>query len=173
MSSLGRVSLREWREADIPCLTALRNDQKLQALLLARVRGSDAVQVRQWLRERTAGPDSLFFVVVEIPLDQCIGYIQIVGIDWVDSRGDLGICIGPAQQGQGLGTQALRVAIDALRATWGLRKLSLRVRSDNLKAIRCYERLGFGHCGVQRRHIRLGGSWHDVSTMELVLDDRA
>lgn len=173
MSSPERVVLREWREADLPCLTALRNDRALQALLLARARGSDDFQVRQWLRERTAGSDSLFFVVVEMPLDRCIGYIQIAGIDWIDSRGDLGICIAPDQQGQGLGTAALRVAIAALRADWGLRKITLGVRSDNLQAIRCYERLGFNHCGVQRRHVRLGGSWLDVSTMELLLDERA
>ena len=84
MTQLASVTLREWRESDIPALTALRNDRELQALLLARVRGSDEVQVRQWLRERTAGPDSLFFVVAEAVLDKCIGYIQIDGIDWVD-----------------------------------------------------------------------------------------
>lgn len=165
--------LRQWREADLPCLTALRNDRALQALLLARVRGSDDVQVRQWLRERTVGLYSLLFAVAEMPLDRCIGYVQITGIDWIDRRGDLGICIAPDQQGQGLGTAALRAAFTALRADWGFRKITLRVRLDNLEAIRCYERLGFNHCGVQRQHVRLGGKWLDVSTMELLFDEQA
>ncbi len=173
MSAPEEIVLRAWRDVDVELLTVLRNDRHLQSLLLARVRGSDEAQVRQWLRERTSGADSLFFVVAESPADRCIGYVQLAAIDWVDRNGDLGICLAPAHQGQGVGTRALTLAIDALRRTWGIRKISLRVRSDNLRAIRCYERFGFAHCGLQRRHVNLDGAWLDVVLMELFVDERA
>jgi len=170
--SAADVVLREWREADVDVLKAMRNDRVLQSLLLARVRGSDEVQVRQWLRDRTSASDSLLFVVATSPDDRCIGYVQVAAIDWVDRSGDLGICLAPAHQGRGAGTRALTLAVDALRRTWGLRKISLRVRADNVGAIRCYERFGFTHCGLQRRHVNLDGNWLDVVLMELFLDER-
>jgi diamine N-acetyltransferase len=173
LSTPGDIVLRTWREADVELLTALRNDRDLQALLLARVRGSDEAQVRQWLRDRTSGADSLFFIIAESPADRCIGYVQLAAIDWVDRVGDLGICVAPGHQRRGAGTRALTLAMDALRRTWGIRKINLRVRSDNLRAIRCYERLGFAHCGLQRRHVNLDGAWLDVVLMELFVDERA
>ena len=173
MSAATEILLREWREADVDVLMRLRNDRHLQAMLLARVRGSDAGQVHQWLRDRTSGPDSLFYVVATSSADRCIGYVQLASIDWIDRNGDLGICLVPAEQGHGAGTRAVELAVEALRSTWGIRKISLRVRSDNLRAIRCYERMGFAHCGVQRRHVNLDGAWLDVVMMELFVDDRA
>jgi RimJ/RimL family protein N-acetyltransferase len=172
MSAATEVVLRQWREADVDVLMALRNDRELQALLLARVRGSDAGQVRQWLRDRSSDPDSLLFVIAVAPADQCIGYVQLASIDWIDRSGNLGICLAPAAQGHGAGTRALELAVEALRSTWGIRKISLRVRSDNLRAIRCYERVGFAHCGLQRRHVRVDGAWLDVALMELFVDER-
>jgi diamine N-acetyltransferase len=173
LSAPGDIVLRAWREADVEQLTNLRNDRNLQALLLARVRGSDEGQVRQWLRERTASEDSLFFVIADSPADRCIGYLQLTAINWIDRNGELGICLAPSHQGHGAGTRALSLAVDALRRTWGIRKINLRVRSDNLRAIRCYERLGFAHCGLQRRHVNLDDAWLDVALMELFVDERA
>lgn len=171
MSPTSDIALREWRAKDVEHITELRNDRALQSLLMARVRGSDESHVHQWLRDRTSNPNALFYVVTTTPSDRCIGYVQIVEIDWIDRRGDLGICLAPGEQGHGLGTKALGLVVKSLRNDWALRKLSLRVRSDNVRAIRCYERFGFLHCGLQRRHVRLDGAWLDVACMELLFDE--
>lgn len=172
MTAPGDVVLRAWAERDVAFLTTLRNDRALQALLLARVRGSDEGQVRQWLRDRSSATDSLFFVIADAASGNCIGYAQLAAIDWVDRNGNLGICIAPAHQGRGVGAQTLALLMEALRATWSIRKVSLRVRTDNLRAIRCYERFGFAHCGLQHRHVYLDGKWLDVALMELFVDER-
>jgi diamine N-acetyltransferase len=171
MTPAADIALRAWQEKDVERLADMRNDRALQSLLLARVRGSDQSQVRQWLRDRTSNPDSLFYVVTTTSSDECIGYVQVVDIDWIDRRGNLGICLAPGEQGQGLGTKTLGLLVDSLRSDWDLRKLSLRVRSDNVRAIRCYERFGFLHCGLQRRHVRLDGAWLDVACMELLFNE--
>jgi RimJ/RimL family protein N-acetyltransferase len=62
------------------------------------------------------------------------------------------------------------VLLDHLRVERGLRKLSLRVRSDNVQAIHCYERAGFVRCGLLRSHVLIGAAWHDVVVMERLLE---
>lgn len=161
--------LRHWRDADLPLLQQWRNDVPLQAQLLARARGSDEAAVRRWLAERAAPPRSLLFVIADADADVAIGYLQVVDIDAEDRRGELGICLGPQDQGRGRGTAALQVAMELLRREHGLRKINLRVRSDNERALRCYERLGFQRCGVWRQHVFVEGAWRDVVLMERFL----
>lgn len=169
----GPVTLRTWREDDVALLADLRNDAALQALLLARARGSSPEQVRRWLSARSEADDCLFFIVAERVSDDCVGYLQIAGIDWIDRRGDLGVCIAPAHQGAGFGTAAIELAVAQASRTWGLRKISLRVRADNARAIECYERFGFCKCGQQERHVFIDGAWQDVLLMDLFLQPSA
>jgi RimJ/RimL family protein N-acetyltransferase len=161
--------LRPWREADLPLLQQWRNDVPLQAQLLARARGSDSEAVRRWLAERSAPPRSLLLVVADAASDEALGYLQVVDIDADDRRGELGICLGPQAQDRGIGTAALRLALERLKQEHGLRKINLRVRSDNARALRCYDRLGFARCGTWGEHVFLEGAWRDVVLMEKFL----
>ena len=163
------IRLRRWQESDLPVMMALRNDVALQAQLLARARGSNEQQVRRWLQERSSGTDSLLFIVADRGTDAALGYLQFIGIDPVDHRADLGICLARQAQGQRAGRAALTLALPYLRDVRGLRKLNLRVRADNQAAIGCYRHVGFEQCGLLRKHVLVDGSWNDVVLMELFL----
>jgi len=52
------------------------------------------------------------------------------------------ICVAPKAQGQGLGYEMMRRAIETLRSA-GCRRVSLTVTSSNCDAIALYERVGF------------------------------
>ena len=164
-----RIRLRDWSEADLSALTAWRNDVALQRQLLARVRGSSVDQVREWARERSRGPSSLLQVIATREADQPIGYVQLVGIDDLDQCGDMGICIEPRSQGAGVGREVLSLLI-AHACQWrALRKLELRVRADNARAIRCYESVGFIRCGALHARAFVDGAYEDVILMERFL----
>jgi diamine N-acetyltransferase len=169
MKGAGTPTLRPWRDSDLPRLQALRNDVPLQAQLLARARGSDESAVRRWLIERSNAGTSLFFVIADSETDDVLGYLQFADIDAIDRRGELGICLAPEAQGHGHGSASLRLALDQVRRSPGLRKVTLRVRSDNERAIRCYQRLGFAQCGLLREHVFIEDGWRDVVLMELFL----
>jgi diamine N-acetyltransferase len=163
------IRLRSWKEKDVPTMTEIRNDVPLQAQLLARVRGSDEAQVRRWLQERSSSADSLLFIVADLASDNAIGFMQLTGMDPIDRRAELGICLIRSRQGKGVGSEVLLLALPHLRDSTGLRKLSLRVRADNDAAIRCYARVGFKQCGRLREHVHIEGSWHDLVLMDLFL----
>ena len=166
----GATRLRPWRDTDVPFLMRMRNDVSLQAQLLARARGSDEAQVRRWLLNRTALPGRLFLVIADTATDAPLGFLQVSDLDAVNRRGELGIGLAPEAQGAGHGVRALTLLLDHLRSTRGLQKMSLRVDSDNARAIRCYERSGFERCGLLRRHVNIEGAWRDVVLMERLLE---
>ena len=171
MSGAARVRIRDWRDEDLPALMAMRNDIALQESLLARARGSDAARVRHWLESRN-GPGSMVKVVADAGNDGAIGYVQAVDMDLDDRRADLGICLAPAHQGRGLGSESMRAFMDLLRTSLGIGKVTLRVRADNARAIGCYRGLGFRECGRLRAHAWFGERWIDVVLMEAFLDAR-
>jgi RimJ/RimL family protein N-acetyltransferase len=166
------IRLRAWQERDLPVLQTLRNDVALQAQLLSRARGSDLSQVEHWVQQRAAGGDSLLLVIADRLEDIARGYIQFTGLDPIDRRADLGLCLAPPSQGRGIGGEAIRLSLSHLVEAYNVRKVSLRVRADNERAIRCYRRLGFHDCGVLRQHVFIDDAWQDVLLMELFVGPR-
>lgn len=166
----GATRLRPWLDTDIPFLMRLRNDAALQAQLLTQARGSDEAKVRQWLHERTARPGRMLLVIAESTTDEPLGFVQVSDLDPLNRRGELGIGLAPEAQGHGHGGRTLTLLMEHLRATRGLRKMSLQVRHDNQQAIRCYERAGFVRCGLLRSHVHIEGAWRDVILMECLLE---
>ena len=164
------LRLRGWRESDLDVLTEMRNDLALQSELLARPRGSGALQVRQWLQNRAADPQGLLLIVAGRDDDRTLGYLQLTDISAVDRRAELGICLHAQAQGRGVGNEALTLVQPYLRRVWALRKLNLRVRADNARAIACYERVGFLRCGLLRHHVYIDGALRDLVLMEMFLE---
>ena len=158
--------LRPWAESDLPVLMAMRNDVQLQAKLLAHARGSDEMQVRDWLQKRASGSDRLFFVVADRNDDSTWGYVQCSGLDSENGNVDLGICLLASAQGRGIGSEVLGLVAKYLRSQRSVRKISLRVRTDNESAIRCYRRAGYAECGILRAHIFIEDAWRDVMLLE-------
>ena len=166
------VRLRGWQESDLEVITEMRNDLPLQAQLLARARGSNVQQVMQWLQDRSSNPHRLLLIVASHDNDQTLGYLLLSDMDNIDRRAELGICLHAQAQGRGAGREALTLVKPYLRRVWALRKLSLRVRSDNASAIACYRRVGFEHCGLMRQHVNVDGAFHDIVLMELFLEGK-
>ena len=54
-----------------------------------------------------------------------------------------------------------------------MRKVNLRVRTDNTRAIALYERCGFVLEGTQRHEMHVGDEFHDLHCMGLILPDDA
>lgn len=166
------VRLRGWQESDLEVITEMRNDLPLQAQLLARARGSNLQQVRQWLQDRSSDPRRLLLIVASRDDDRTLGYVLLSDLDNIDRHAELGICLHVQAQGRGAGREALTLVQPYLRQVWALRKLSLRVRRDNAPAIACYQRVGFEQCGLMRQHVNVDGAFHDIVLMELFLEGR-
>ncbi|WP_374606438.1 GNAT family N-acetyltransferase [Thermomonas sp.] len=161
------VRLRGWQEADLPALSVLRSDVGLQAMLMSRARPNPVSRVREWLEERTAQADMLLLVIADRDNDAVLGYMQAAALDRSHGHCELGICLSPAAHGRGFATEALELLYVHLRDHYGLRKICLRVRCDNARAIAFYHREGYVEVG------RLEGHYHeDEACIDVVLMER-
>lgn len=94
------------------------------------------------------------------------GYLQITNIQPVPRSAELGILIGAeADQGQGFGQEAVRLALDFCWRDLNLQRLTLFVVGDNPRAIRAYGKTGFVAEGTLRRAAYIDGAFCDITIM--------
>jgi len=80
--------------------------------------------------------------------------------------------LGPAFQGRGLGSDAIRTVARWLFEERGHHRLTIDPSSANERAIRTYMAIGFRPVGVQRRCERgPDGTFHDGLLLDLLRDD--
>ncbi len=80
-----------------------------------------------------------------------IGRISLRDIDQRTHQARLGISLRPDYVGQGLGTEAMKLFLDYFFDELHFRTMVLDVAAFNLRAVHCYERLGFAQVGHEWR----------------------
>lgn len=164
-----KVVLRAWSPSDLPILQLMRNDFQQQRQLMAQPKGNSLDQVKDWLTARAKSADGVFFIIACKSSDQVIGYVQVVGLDFVNGLGKLGICIAPDSQGKGYGGEAITLLEGYLLDVFRLRKLILEVLVENKIAISLYTKLGYKTAGRLQKHFYTGEEYGDVVIMEKLI----
>jgi RimJ/RimL family protein N-acetyltransferase len=128
-------------------------------------RGLDEVEQRAVLAGAHAKDNALALVTVEG--DRIIGNLFFEGGNRSRIRhgGEFGISVLQEFAGKGVGRAMLEMLIAWAEQSGVIRKLDLRVRSDNLGAIRLYERLGWKIEGLITRDLCIDGVFHDALYM--------
>lgn len=83
--------------------------------------------------------------------------------------GEFGMSVRKSDWGQGIGRLLVETLLRWARSTTVVRKVNLRVRTDNPRAIALYERCGFVLEGTQRHEMHVGDEFHDLHCMGLIL----
>jgi RimJ/RimL family protein N-acetyltransferase len=173
------VRLRPVERDDLPRYVKWFSDPELRGYLSAHLPIGQA-QEEKWFEKNLNGGDTQALAIDAQPADLGVGpWVHIGGcsfpqIDWRSSHAELGIFIGARDYwGRGYGTDAVQTL-----AAWGfdtlnLNRIYLRVHSDNERAIRCYEKVGFQHEGRLRQHNFHAGAYRDTLYMGLLRSDWA
>ncbi len=164
-----RVTLRPWKQRDVPFFMALRNDIPTQTALMARPKPNTTQQVIQWLMRHSDDDNIRFFVIASHDHDAACGFIELRDINTIDRWANLGICLTPSVRGQGLGREALAILEIYAKTEINLRKIVLHVISSNHTAIGLYEKTGYKTVGVHSDHHYANDQYHDVTIMEKIL----
>jgi RimJ/RimL family protein N-acetyltransferase len=157
-----------YRDKDL--LLAMRNDLDSQSLLMSRAKPNTLDKVDAWLNKRLSDEHGIFFIIADLESDRCVGFVQLVNIDFISQRGDLGISIDREQQGIGYGKDALSLLESYARKIFNLRKVNLQVLSNNQKAINFYRKVGYRDVGILQEHFYINNEFHDVLLMEHRID---
>lgn len=134
-----RVTLRPWQRGDTLAQELWpRYTEPFSSLWnIPRAFSYDDLAGRSWGGQR-------FAWAVEDRQRRLIGRISLREVEVKDSSARLGISLAQPFVSQGLGTEALRLFLDHYFGPMEFERMFLDVAAFNRRAVRCYERLGFG-----------------------------
>jgi diamine N-acetyltransferase len=141
-----RVTLRPWQRGDTLSqeLWPRYNEPFSSLWNIARVSLYDELAGRGWSAQRYAW-------AVDNRQHRLIGRISLREVEPSETSARLGISLSQAYVSQGLGTEALILFLDHYFGPLAFLRLHLDVAAFNLRAVRCYERLGFQHIDSEWR----------------------
>lgn len=88
-----------------------------------------------------------------------------------EHTGEFGVSVLKDYWGSGLGTELVKFLVDWCKNLGIIRKVNLRVRTDNVAAIHLYKKLGFNVEGVITRDLRINNKFYDTLFMGLLIDN--
>lgn len=135
---------------------------------LALLEAPPIEQTRQFVEGNVAAGIPQFVALID---GRVIGWCDIVPNrrPALAHVGDFGMGVVREFRGQGIGADLARATIEAAWR-YGLLRVSLSVRSQNIAARRLYERLGFRHEGTLAKAVRFDQQFDDVIVMGLLRD---
>ncbi|MTI49262.1 GNAT family N-acetyltransferase [Sporosalibacterium faouarense] len=87
-----------------------------------------------------------------------------------EHTGEFGISVSREYWGFGIGKELLSYLLEWAKKTKMIRKINLRVRSDNDRGIRLYTNLGFEKEGLITRDFYINGKFYDSIQMGIKID---
>jgi RimJ/RimL family protein N-acetyltransferase len=169
MQQLGWTVLRELEERDLDRIAGWDSDPELAHLMGGVPISSEESRSRylKMLKNR----NSLVMAIVDRS-GGLIGDIELTEIAWRSGDAELSIKIGdPAYRDRGIGESAVREMLSIAFEGLGLRRVYLRVCSDNPRAVKCYKKCGFRREGVVRRRLGPDDQIRVVTLMTILRSD--
>lgn len=169
------LRLRAIEREDVPRFVRWLNDPDVRQFLLMHQPLSRA-QEERWFEGQLSRSDELI-LAIEVREGREWVHIGNVGLHRLDLKNRtavLGIVIGEKDfWGRGFGREAIRVLLCYAFLELGLHRVELETFSSNVRALRCYEAVGFKKVGVRRQAFFRDGAFHDVIIMDLLAEEFA
>jgi len=165
-----QVRLRPHTEADLPNYVTWLNDPEVTQFTQIESGGITLEGEREWFARVSAPDSNTRNWAIEVD-GRHIGNCAL-HLDETGQVGGFGIIIGDkAQWCKGYGTAALREVLRIGFGEMNLQRIHLTALAPNARGIRCYEKCGFRHEGLQRRHHLKRGKWYDVVCMGILREE--
>ena len=124
-----------------------------------------------WIDTRVESGQVVQMIICDEDTDIPLGSVYVRDIDQTHHKAEYGIFIGePLARGLGIGTEAARLMLSYCFEELHLHRVYLRALSDNLAAIRSYEKAGFVREGLLVDDVCINGTFRDIVRMAVVFE---
>lgn len=122
-----------------------------------------------WIEKKVNTGEVIQFIICEKETDRPVGSVYFRDINREHRRAEYGIFIGEDDAvGHGIGSETCRLACRYGFEVEKWHKIILRAFSDNMAAIRSYEKAGFEREAWLRDEVCIDGVYRDVVLMGLI-----
>jgi RimJ/RimL family protein N-acetyltransferase len=168
-----RVWLRALEASDLPAYKRAINSVEVGSWAGYPWPHSEATVERWYEQVRTRhGHGEYWFAISPLGSDEFIGTL------WLWSKADrldgLELSIFVTQEaghGKGMGSDAIDAALDFIFGSYETERVWLTTETDNVRAVRAFEKSGFRVDGTIRHHFRRAGEWRDSALMAILRED--
>lgn len=161
------VALRPVEEDDLPWLRDVVNNPDVWRWL-GFVEPNSMEDERAFLDDLREGDRVGFLVTAD---GERAGLIDLRPGNRPDRSAEFGLMIDPRRHGEGIGTEAVRLAVDYGFDHLGLHRVWALTEERNEKMQRVFEKVGFEREGVQREQRYADGEFHDMVIYGMLEDE--
>ncbi|WP_328884929.1 GNAT family N-acetyltransferase [Streptomyces sp. NBC_00316] len=163
-----RVVLRPFTEDDAAAIADVIEDPEVIRYTFEPSTELTLQRLRAWYGSRSEQADRLDLAVTDRATGEVVG--EVVLYDWnpANQNCTFRTLVGPRGRGRGLGTEATRLIVGYGFERIGLHRIQLDVYTDNHRARRVYEKVGFIAEGVRRQVQLRDGVWRDELVMSVL-----
>lgn len=164
------VVLREFRQEDISGIRSWVTDpETTRCLGGVYLRPQSWEQSESYLTSLLSGDaGGVHLAIAAADSLRYLGQCSLMMIDNVARHAELAIVLCPDSANRGLGSEAVRLMLRFAFEQLNLNRVYLKVRADNPRAIRCYEKCGFQREGLMRAHAYADGAYQDILCMGIL-----
>ncbi len=132
--------------------------------------GGTVEQEEEFIKN-TLKKDNSLFIIAEVN-GKVIGNLNFSGGPRQRNAhvGEFGVSVLKEYWGNGIGEELIRYLVNWSKNSGIIRKINLRVRTDNKVGINLYKKIGFLEEGVLKRDYLINGEFYDSLAMGLLID---
>lgn len=165
-----KIIFRKMTAEDTELYHSWRNDMEVMKSTSPTLDTYHLEETKNFVSQIILSSDSSkSYIILDKESGKPIGVTSLINIDYKNRHAECIIDIGEKSYwGKGYGWEGLKLLLDYAFLEMNLHRVSLRVFSFNIRAIKLYEKLGFKHEGVARQSLFRMGTWHDIIHMGIL-----
>ncbi len=145
------------------------NDPEVSRYVTTGTAPYSRLQEKQWYERAATSDNEFHFALVVRENDRYIGNAGLFNVEWRTRKACFGIMIGDRYYwNQGFGTEATYLVVRFAFEQLGLHRVWLHVNTENVRAQRAYEKVGFKREGTLRHDSYFDGEFRDLVTMGIL-----
>lgn len=168
-----KIRIRPIEKKDLENLNRWKNDEEVYQFLGGGFHPISIDQQEKWLDKLIdMSEENKRFIIEKLSsekgnIEKAIGLVGLYNINWIHRTCEIGLFIGERhEQGKGYAKKAYSLLEEYALKYLNLRKINLKVVSNNKKAVLLWESLGFKKVGELQKERYINGSYCNLNIME-------
>lgn len=163
------MKLRKLEEKDVPGMLEWMHDKEINKFFRFDAARMTEEKAREFV-DKSFDENNRHYAIVN-EKNEYLGTVSLKKIDVIDKSAEYAVSVRKQYHGTGIAAEAtqdiLKIAFEEL----GLHKVYLNVLSQNTRAVRFYEKIGFKFVKEEKKRLLIGDKLYDLKWYEIQKGD--